>query len=333
MPAWDERKFNESLNRGQIQPLYYLYGEEVYLLNEAVNGLIKSSLQEGMSDFNLDVFYGQDASGSQVRDAIETLPMMAQRRVVVLKEGQDFKVKDLETLLPVVQSPVDSTTFIIVATKVDKRKKFFKDFQKNGVVVEFRKPFEQQIPGWIKYIGQKHGLVVADTEAMMLHQMVGPSLLSLDNEIRKLSQYLGENKQVTMEAIQEIVSHSRVDSVFDLANAIGDKDQVTALVCLANLLENGQNEVGALSLITRHIRILAMVQEGLKDGLAGAKLSSRVGVPPFYIKKYVEQSRKWSGTKVQKTYEALLDTDRALKSSPLSSHIWLENFVIRTCSA
>lgn len=332
MAVWDERKFNESLAQGQTQPLYLLFGEEVYLLNEAVNGLMRVALGEGLSDFNLNIFYGQDATAGQVRDAVETLPMMAQRRVVVLKEGQDFSDRDLEELLPVVHQPVESTTFIVVNTKVDKRKRFFKDFQKTGVVVEFRKPFEEQIPAWIKYIGQKHGLMIGEAEAQMLHQMVGSTLLSLDNEVRKLSQYLGERKKVTVEDIQKVVSHARVDSVFDLANAIGERDQVSALVCLANLLDHGQNEVGALTLITRHVRILGLIQQGIKDGLGGAKLSAKAGVPQFFLKRYVEQSRSWSPQKIENTYQALLDTDRALKSSPVSSHIWLENFIIRTCS-
>ena len=332
MALWDERKFNESLAKGQIQSLYFVYGDEIYLLNEAVNNLMRAALGEGLSDFNLNVFYGQDTPMGQVRDSIETLPMMAQRRVVVLREGQDVKAKDLELLLPVIQQPVDSTTFILVSTKVDKRKKFFKEFQKHGAVVEFRKPFEQQIPAWIKYIGQKHGVVIGETESLLLHQIVGSVLLSLDNEIRKLSQYLGDRKTVGPSDIHEIVSHSRVDSVFDLANAIGDKDQASALVCLANLLDHGQSEVGALALITRHVRILGAIQQGMKEGLSGVRLGAKAGVPQFFLKRYVDQSRSWTSGKIESTYSALLDTDRALKSSPISSHIWLENFVIRTCT-
>lgn len=333
MAVWDEKKFNQSLTQNNVNSLYLLYGEEVYLLDEAVNSLMRTALGDGLRDFNLSVFYGQEASGGQVRDAVETLPMMAQRRVVILKEGQDFKAKDYELLSPVIQNPVESTTFIIVSTKVDKRKRFFKEFEKSGVVVEFRKPYENQVPAWIKFIGQKHGLAIGDSESLILNQLVGSSLLSLDNEIRKLSQYLGDRKSVTAKDIHQIVSHSRVDSVFDLANAIGDRDQASALVCLANLLEHGQNEVGALALVTRHVRILATLQEGMKEGLAGVKLSARAGVPQFFLKRYMDQCRRWTPQKINKTYEALLDTDRALKSSPLSSHIWLENFVIRTCAS
>ena len=337
MDAWDEKKFSDSLAQGKIFPLYFLYGEEVFLLNEAVNDLMKAALGDGLGDFNLNLFYGQDATPEKIRDAVETLPMMAQRRVVILKEGQDLSDRDMEDLLPVILEPVQTTTFIIVSEKVDKRKKFFKEILKTGVVVEFRKPFEQQIPAWIKYIAQKHDLIVGDSEALILHQIVGSSLLSIDNEMRKLNQYLGPktkvSARVSTEDIHQVVSQTRVDSVFDLANAIGARDQAGALVCLANLLDHGQNEVGALMLITRHIRILGLVQQGLREGLSGPKLCAKAGVPQFFLKKYVEQSRHWPIDKIENTFQALVDTDRALKSSPISSHIWLENFVIRTCSA
>lgn len=332
MATWDERQFRQSLSDKEIHPLYLLYGEEVFLLDEAVKGLKAQALGDGLEDFNFNVFYGRDKETSQVRDVIETLPMMAQRRVVILKEAQDCKEADFAELLPVIEQPVQSTTFIIVAAKIDKRKKFFKNFQKHGVMVEFRKPFENQIPAWIKYIAQKHSLNIDDPKANLIQQMVGSNLLSIDNEMRKLAQYKGESSQVEFEDIHNVVSHSRVDNVFQLTEAIGSKDRAGALVCLANLLENGQNEVGALSLITRHIRILATIKQAMSEGFAGAKLSAKAGVPHFFLKKYVSQSQQWKMGKLQFIYKALLDTDRALKSSPLSSHIWLENLIIRTCS-
>jgi DNA polymerase-3 subunit delta len=101
---------------------------------------------------------------------------------------------------------------------------------------------------------------------------------------------------------------------------------------LANLLDHGQNEVGVLALISRHVRILKLVADGLREGLSGPKLASRAGVSPYFLKSYVDQARAWSDRKIEHTFQALVDTDRALKSSPVASHIWLENFVVQTCT-
>src|SRR5690606_18552292 len=111
----------------------------------------------------------------------------------------------------------------------------------------------------------------------------------------------------------------KLQSVFDLTKAIGKNDQARALMCLAQLLENGQNEVGIMSMVHRHIRLLRQTKQGEQQGFSGRDLSTFAGVPFFYLNEYTSQARMWSERKIEKTYKVLCDTDRALKSSPVSS--------------
>jgi DNA polymerase-3 subunit delta len=328
---WSAQKFSDSLQRGDLYPLYFLYGDETFLIDEALATLQAKVLGESLRDFNLNTFYGEEAEANQLRDAIETLPMMASVRIIVLKEAQDLKDKHWEALSPVLKDPIDTSVFVCVGSKIDKRKKYIKQFQENGVIVEFKRPFENQIPDWIVSLGQRHGLQISLQIGSVLQQLVGSNLTDLNSEILKLSQFLGERSKPTVEDMISIVSRTRIDSVFDLAEAIGRNDRATSLDCLANLLDHGQSEVGVLALVTRHIRILKLVREGLREGLTGIKLATKAGVSPYFLKQYQEQSRKWSDAKIEQTFQALLETDRALKSSPVSAHIWLENFVVRTC--
>jgi DNA polymerase-3 subunit delta len=289
------------------------------------------ALEDGAADFNMDSFYGQSIEGSRIRDVAETLPMMARYRVVIVKEAQDLTERDFEELVPLIEQPVSSTVLIFVCSKIDKRKRFFKSLLKGSINIEFKRPYENQIPSWINYIAQKHGLQIDPDEVVLIHDMAGSNLQDLNGEIKKLAQYLGERKHVEPQDILQVVSRLRADSVFDLTNAIGNNDRARALVCLANLLDHGENEVGVLALISRHVRILKGVRDGLDEGLSGAKLSGRVGVPPYFLKDYMEQTRYWPQPKLERTVQALLDTDKAIKSSPVSAHIWLENFILRTC--
>ena len=107
---------------------------------------------------------------------------------------------------------------------------------------------------------------------------------------------------------------------------------MTALQSLANLLENGQSEVGVLAMINRHFRILAALKEGQKEGVSGQRLCTKAGIPQFLLSQYMEQIRRWDDGKISRTFAALVDTDRALKSSAVPSHVWLENFVLQTCN-
>jgi DNA polymerase-3 subunit delta len=317
--------------------LLLFYGEEDYLIREALDQAVDEALQGALRDFNLDVFYAQVDETSRVRDAVETLPMMADKRVVVLKEAQHLRAKDYESLLPVIESPVESTVFILVATHIDQRLKFYKKFSENGKSVKFTRPYENQISGWVDKIASRNKLRLQSDANELLQRVVGTSLIDIDNELKKLSQYLGVRAEAgavteaTVEDVKAVVSTLRTDTVFQLANAIGAGDRSLALTCLANLLEHGESPLGILALVSRHIRILTHVRDGMEEGLSYGQLSSKVGVPSFFMKQYVDQSRSWNESKIRQTYRALMQTDRALKSSPLTPHIWLENLVLNIC--
>lgn len=331
--AWTPQRLSETMRRGEIHPLYFLYGDETFLIDEALQTLKVAALgEEGSRDFNLDVFHGAEADSGAIRDAVETLPMMSRVRVVVVKDAQELSDKDWERLMPLVDRPVHTTAFICVASRIDKRKKHIKRFLEKGVVVEFRRPFDNQIPDWIATIARKHGLKMGRDAVELMRQLVGSNLQDIDAETAKLAQYLGERQTATADDVLQVVSRVRLESVFDLTDAIGRNDRARALDCLVNLLDHGQSEVGVLALVSRHVRILKLVSDGMREGLSGQRLSSRAGISPYFLRSYVEQARSWNDRKIDHTFQALIDTDRALKSSPVASHIWLENFVVQTCS-
>lgn len=329
--SWTVASLEDTLKRQEIYPIYFFYGEETFLIEDAVNRVSELGLGDGLRDFNFTSFYGDDADPIAIRDAIETFPMMAETRVVVLKEAQDLSDKEWEELMPVIENPVETCVFICAASKIDKRKKHIKKLIETGVVVEFKRPYDNQIPDWIRTIAKRLKLKIDNEAVSVLHQLVGSNLTDIHSELLKLGQYLGETNSVTADDVTKVVSRVKVDSVFELTDAIGSNDRGRALANLANLLEHGQNEVGVLALVSRHVRILQLVNDGMKRGLSGQGLSQHAGVSPFFLKAYVEQSRTWNRNKIERTYRALLETDRALKSSPVPASLWLENLIVETC--
>jgi DNA polymerase III subunit delta len=329
--SFDLRRLQMHLQKGTPQSLYLLVGEEYFLLNEALQGLKGVVLSEGAADFNYDQFFAGEDDAVKIRDTVEMLPMMSPRRLVIVRQVDSFKEKDWDALMPVLEDPVDSTTLVLVCDKVDKRKKSFKRLEEKATVVELARPYENQLGPWIEYIAAKYGLTIQSEAAALLRQLIGASLTELNNEMLKLRDFLGDRTIVESEDVLKVVSRSRVDSVFELTNAIGKQDRAQALQTLAHLLEQGQNEVGAVAMIARHLRILSVVRDGVREGLPTGKLCVKAGIPQFFLKDYQSQARAWNEDKITRTIHALKDTDKALKSSPVSAHIWLENFIIKAC--
>lgn len=331
--TWDLRRLQIESGKERIHPLYLIFGEESFLVEEALSVLKASALKDAISDFNLDTFFANETKTDAVRDAVEMLPMMSQRRVVIFKDVHALKEGSWDALFPVIDNPLDTTCFILVANKLDKRKKSFKKIAQKGVVVELKRPYENQIPSWIDYIASKFNISLEVDAKALVQQFVGSNLSEIYSEMSKMHSLLGDGARISSDDVLKVISRSKVETIFDLAKAIGENDRAKALTCLANLLEYGQNEIGALALISRHVRILSTIKEGLRAGLSGTRLSAKAGVPHFFLGDYVGQTKHWTDKKITKTIHALQETDRALKSSPISGHIWLENFIIKTCTA
>ena len=332
MAVWDYRRLHESLSKGEKRPLYVFFGDEPFLIQESLRDLVDHLLGASLRDFNLDVFYAGDVEVERVRDVVDTLPMMAERRVVVVREAQLLKAKELEGLLSLIENPVESCSLIFVFSDFDQRLKFSKLALKNGTVVKFERPAEREVQSWITKLAKGLGKKIETRASERLYERVGASLIDLHQEIRKLSQYVGDRDTIQEADVEAVVSSLRADTVFQLADAIGDSDRSSALVSLANLLDHGENPIGITSLIGRHIRILTAVREGLDRGMTASQLSQKVGVPPFFVSKYIEQSRRWTPPRLKRAQYVLLQTDRGLKSSSVAPHLWLENFVVKACS-
>ena len=147
-----------------------------------------------------------------------------------------------------------------------------------------------------------------------------------------MKQYLGDRIQAEEKDILACSSRLKIESLFDLTDALGNKNIVKSLNLLASLLEQGQNEIALVSLLARHLRILLKVQQGQKENLSSSQLAKKTGLHPYFLKNYLKQVALWTKPQLENTLQSLFLTDKALKSSPLSPHIWLENFILKSCS-
>ncbi len=332
MALLDQQKLYKDLESKKFQPIYFLFGDEPYLLNQCSQRFKFAVLDESAVDFNFSSFYAGDTDLSTVKDAVETLPVFTSRRLVILKNVHELKDSQLNQLQPLFENPVESTVFVLLAEKVDKRKKVIKTLLDRAFCVEFKKPYENQIPQWISHLCQNINLKITKDAIHRLHRLVGNNLSELENQIFKIQDFMGDKTLIELADVNSVVSFSREENVFDFTKAIGQKDRVKALEQLVSLMDQGQNEIGIVNLLARHMRLLLTVRSGLDQGIGGTKLASVAQVPSYFIESYCDQARIWPVRKIEDALVVLHETDKALKSSPLSSHIWLENMVLKSCS-
>jgi DNA polymerase III subunit delta len=334
---WDANQIFKHLSAqpkpSELASVYLFYGEESYLIQQAFHQLKSLALEGGAADFNFDSYYAADCDVAQVRDVFETLPMMAERRVVVIHEAQDLTDKEWAVLEPSITQPPEGSLLILLGRKIDKRKKFFRIISETQNAVEFKKPYENQMAGWIRYICKSFELEIDEEALRLLYKLTGSHLEDIEGEVKKLRLYLGDRHQIEVKDVEACVSRTREDTIFELTDSVGQRQRVTALVKLSHLIDQGQSQIGIVSMISRHIRILLAIKHGIESGMVGAKLASFAQVPSYYLQNYVDQSRAWPVPRLENTLVLLSETDKELKSSTVSSQIWLEKLIIECCSA
>ena len=332
MALVESQKFYKDLESGIVAPLYLISGDEPFLLEQAYSFLKGTLLEPHDIDFNFQVFHGAELDIESLIDSLQVLPMMSARRVVILKEAEEMKDSQWEALAPFFLKPIDSTVFAIFASRVDKRKKIFKVLVETGTVLEFKKPFENQIPSWIRYIAKNLALEIDDEAIHETHRRVGSHLLEIESALKSLRDFIGEKRRLTQTDVESFLSQTREESIFDLVASLGHGDRVKSLELLVNVLDQGQNEVGLISLLARHFRILFQLKRNQTQGLHGARLAQALQIPPYFLNQYLEQGRVWSENQLMQILVILSTTDRALKSSPLAGHLWLESLILQVTS-
>lgn len=218
-----------NVRAGKIAPVYYLMGDEDYYIDQLSEFLVSTLLQPEEKDFNLDILYGAECSMHQVVELAQAYPMMAERRVVLVREAQMLRsLEGLETYL----QHLTPTTVLIFCHKhgtLDMRKSASKEIQKVGVVFESKRLYENQLPAFITNYARRKGCSIEEQAAQILADHVGADLSRLASELDKLLITLPTtSKVITAAMVEEQTGVSKDFNDFELQAALAVRDVLKA---------------------------------------------------------------------------------------------------------
>lgn len=328
-------QFFTKVNRAkEPEMIYYLHGEESYLLDHAVQAVIDLAAPDGLNDFNYDAFHAKDASGDALRAAVETLPFMCKRRIVLLRDLQVMDLKRLDALEDYFTNPSPTTCLIIHAMtaekKVDGRLGIIKKLKKAADVCEFKSFYSKDVEDFIKKRARVRNMRLDHDAIAYFGEAVGSKLADLDAALEKLDLFVGNSDQtrdVHLSQVKEIIADTKVNSVFDLTDALGERHMQDALHILDKMMLSGEPAIMINQMIARHFRIIAKLQDPSIRNAGRNERASAVGVSPYFLKDYDRHARKFSAEKTEHILEHLVDVDMQLKSSKLADHLILEKLV------
>lgn len=321
----------KEIKADKIRSVYYLFGDDDYIKDESFNKIKDAVLKGGIPDFNSDVFYGGEVEVAKILLAASTLPVMAPRRLVVLRDADKLKAAEEAELLPYLEDPSPGTTLLLTGRSVDKRKKFFLAIRKNGAVIEHSPPYEREMPKWIRWVAKKRGFHISDEACRFLVDIIGNDISAVANEIEKVSLYVGERKNIELEDIEAISVDLKSRTVFQLIDAIGTKNLKNSLENLKKLLDSGESTLLILSMILRQIRLIWTGLDILNKGGREADVKKKIKLPPFVFNGYFKQIKLFKEKDLKEAHEQIFQLDLKFKSTKIDQERALELLMFRLC--
>ena len=283
-----------------FKPVYWLEGEEEYFIDKVVNYAEHHLLPENEASFNLSIFYGRDASWTDIINACRRYPMFAERQVVLLKEAQ--QMRDIEKLESYVENPMLSTVFVVSYKnkKIDGRTKFARILKEKAILISTKKIYDNQLPEWIQGLADSKGLSVSAKAVALLADHIGNDLTRIENEIEKISVNLGKRKSITEEDIEEFVGVSKEFNVFELQSALAKKDLAKAIRIIQYFEANPKAAPIQLvlpSLYGFFSKVFMVHGANTTDEKA---IASAIGINPFFSKDYIQAAKLYNYEEVEK---------------------------------
>ena len=290
-------------------PVYFLAGEEPYYIDQISDYISENILTDLEKEFNQTVIYGRETNAASIVSYAKRYPMMANYQVIIVKEAQD--IQKIEDLGSYIEKPLDSTLLVInyKYRKIDKRKSFFKNIDKKGVLFESARLYDNHVPAWItEYIKEK-GYRITPKACVMLAEYLGTDLGKIVNETSKLFINIPVSTEITEDEIEKNIGISKEYNIFEFHKAIGAKN-----IYKANQIANYFAANPKDNSIVKTIMVLysyfskLLIYHQLKDKSKNS-IASALSINSFFVKDYQDAARNYSFTKLTSIITLLREYD------------------------
>ena len=328
-----------------LKNIYLFYGKEYYLIENAIKE-IKSTLNDGMVDFNLDIIDGKETTLDQIISTIETLPFMDDKKVVILKDFELLKGKkknftddDENYFTEYIENMPETTILVLVVYgDVDKRKSLVKKISKNGVVFNCDKLSDMDLFKWVKKKFELNNVVIDNAQVMYFIEQEGyrdknseKTLSDLENEINKISSFVGKENKVTNDIIDQLSQKKVENDIFKLIDYIGQKNSSDAMKILSDMIYEGESVFGIFSMIARQFKVIIQVRQLQLQGHSSKSIADRLKLHPFVVGKALKQTKNFSDEIIIDILNSILESDFKIKNGLVRDTLAIEILISKYC--
>lgn len=315
----------KSLAAGNLGGIFLLHGDEDYLIEEAIQTLVDAHLDPSTRDFNLDQLRGSQLEAESVLSICQTPPMMAEWRVVVIRDAQVLAANArTRSLLDQLAEPVPGLALVLAVHLDGRMPKTWERLGRKGTALQFSQLPAGELPEWLIDRAEEAGAKLDPKAARALAAAAGPELGRLAQELTKLIDYAGDDRSIDVDAVGKLVGYIPRQTRWDWIDLVANRKFAEARASLDVLLDS-ESAVGlTIGLGTQLLRV-AMCRAG-----GDRKLAEQLpGNQKWLVSRFRKQAARWTADELDAALEDLLRADRLLKSTSLGDRRVLEETLLR----
>ncbi len=328
MPQLSPDRLLRTLADGERGGVYFFFGDEEFPKEEAAARVVEAHLDPATRDFNLDQLRGTELDVELLASVLETPPMMAEWRVVVVRDAQGLAGSPraravVERLL---ERPAPALALVLLAQLPEKsRAKFYDLLKRRARAVEFARLAPGDVPGWLMARAGAQGVELEPAAARALAAAVGPEMGVLMRELAKLRDFVGERGRIAEADVEAAVGSVPRQNRWEWFDLVGEAKFDRARAALPVLLDSGESGVGlVIGLGTQFLRLAIVAAGGPKALEAELPNHQR-----WLAGRIAAQARRWTPESLDAALDDLLRADRLLKSASLGDGQVLEELLLR----
>ena len=327
LPIPRPKDLSQALNQGKIEPVYFLFGPETYLRDQATRAIADEALRETLvREFNDASFSLADGDAGPAIAAAEQLPMMSSRRVIRVTDFTKLDEANEAILLSYLERPVETSVVVFIADDIDKRKKLTKSLMQ-GAAFEFAPLNDAELGTWARARLKELGTEVEANVLRCIVELVGQDVRRLSNELNKLSAAALPSGKITMPMVETLVSRSRELLNWELTDQMIARNRPRAMQTLRHLLDDGAPPVMLIGLIASSYRRMALAQSLQAKGAPPREIFRQVPMPPFKQQTYLAALTRTDSNTLARQIARIAAADLGIKTSKATPRMQVEMLV------
>jgi DNA polymerase-3 subunit delta len=332
-PVDDLLRLRGELKSGRLPPVFLFHmkpGERdrdsvEFLASKLVEIIVSQMRSDPGAKFNIDIFDAAEAAVGHVLTVARTAPMFGDRRLTVLRGSSGIKEEDADRIASYIKDPPRTATLVLslLSSKIPER--LIKAAAGGGYAHRLEAIGERSLAKWIRGVFAEEGAAITADAVAAIAQLVGCNLQAIEDARDKLVLYTMGKGTIDAGDVEELLLRSRSADIFELADALWDRNPARAMMVLAQLESQKTDAIFINTVLAQQLRSLVKVKSITAGGRADvSQVASALDIREFLARKYLAASRRFTLRELEEALGICARMNAELKSSRMDAYRIIE---------